>query len=451
MFAIDRGVLASADRVPEAAWAIGVLDDQRVPDGLPFLLDDDFTVGNCARINTYLSEATRQRAITIRTLRNDVVGPLRRLLQFVRDHRGADVCLTATTVDDLVAYKDHRRQTITEATWANEASILRGFFVFAEKARWIAADPFPVWGIRERNTLVSHYTDDRAPRAITEPELRAFLDIGLRSDEDPEPPANAERDYLYGLVLSATGLRREEGAFLLNCEVPTANAVGLDQVATITRYGKGNRPRAVLLAGELLRQVDLYRRVERERSVAAAQRRLRRQLDNGALVLIDEIQPDRDPTVVVDGTPRPASLLDNDVRRRLITRRDDGYLDPLSLFVSRQGEAPNMRRWNQVFSEANQRLALYAPDRRPRLLADTTPHVLRHSFAVRMLAGLMALGRQQADDPYHHLKAPLLAVQQLLGHASPETTYRYLQVAEGYDSHVPSVLVAMTASLVINP
>jgi integrase len=426
-----------------------MFDEQRVPDGLPFLLDDDFTVGNCARINIYLSEAARQHAIEILTLRNDVVRRLRRLLHFVRAERGSNVCLTETTVDDLTAFKELRRQTISEASWSNEASILRGFFVFAEHAKWVQRDPFPTWGIQQKNTLVTHYADDRTPRSLTEEQLRAFLEIGLRADDDPEPPGNAERDYLFGLLLSATGLRRQEGAFLLNCEVPGAAVVGLDQIATITRIGKGNRPRAVLLAGELLRQVDLYRRVEREQAMRASQRRLSRLLAEETLVMVDEVRPGRDPLIVIHGTPRPASLIKNQLRSRLVARRDDGYLDPMTLFVSRFGGPPMMRRWNQVFSDANRRLAQYAPDKRPRLLAETTPHTMRHTFAVRMLAGLMALGRQQADDPYHLLKSPVLAVQQLLGHASPETTYRYLQVADGYDSHVPAVLVALTASLVV--
>lgn len=65
-----------------------------------------------------------------------------------------------------------------------------------------------------------------------------------------------------------------------------------------------------------------------------------------------------------------------------------------------------------------------------------------------MLASLMALGEQRASDPYHLLTDPLIAVQQLLGHTSPETTYGYVRVASGYQSHVPTALAAMVASLV---
>lgn len=102
VFTVDRRVLASAANMRDAIRAAEVFDEQRVPDGLPFLLDDDLTVGNCTRINIYLSEAARQHALEILTLRNDVVGPLRRLLHFVRAQRGSNVCLTEAAMAQVV-------------------------------------------------------------------------------------------------------------------------------------------------------------------------------------------------------------------------------------------------------------------------------------------------------------------------------------------------------------
>jgi integrase len=63
-----------------------------------------------------------------------------------------------------------------------------------------------------------------------------------------------------------------------------------------------------------------------------------------------------------------------------------------------------------------------------------TPHVMRHSFAVRMLSALMREGRDRAGNPYHLLANPVLTVMQLLGHASVETTQKYLFQSSGIAS-----------------
>lgn len=444
MFVVDYQLLERyADDSPQRS-ALRSFVETGVPTGTPFLLDDDWTVGACTTINAYLIAAGRQRAYASRTLRNDIVGPLRRLLEFVRLRHDFPVELTETTTADLVAYRDHRAATVKPVTWANEVSILSGFFFYAVTAGWMTSDPFPRWGAHRRNTLVGHVHDRRTPRCLTETQLQAFLELGLRADEDPDPPAHAERDYLFGLCLAATGLRREEAAFLLDCELPPAQPSVA--VSEITRYGKGHKPRRVLFPAELLRQVDLYRRVERQAAVASSQRVLRRRLADGELILADIGAAGTDPEVSWNGQRTRASLVGNDDRARLVRRRDDGTLEPLGLFVGRFGTPPAKETWNKVFAAADRRVVRDAPDAGWRMERGTTPHALRHTYAVRMLAALMTLGRERASDPYHLLAHPIIAVQQLLGHASAETTYGYLQVAEGYDSHVPTAVAAMVAS-----
>ncbi|WP_234810602.1 hypothetical protein [Mycolicibacterium fallax] len=46
------------------------LDRQDIPDGLPFIVDDDGSLTGCDRLNTYLLTAWRQRAYDLDSLRS---------------------------------------------------------------------------------------------------------------------------------------------------------------------------------------------------------------------------------------------------------------------------------------------------------------------------------------------------------------------------------------------
>jgi integrase len=117
-----------------------------------------------------------------------------------------------------------------------------------------------------------------------------------------------------------------------------------------------------------------------------------------------------------------------------------GLSDPLTLFVVEGGRPPALRTVNSVFNEALERVAnIDHPDRPPAHL-DVTPHVMRHTFAVRMLAALMRQGLETCGDSYQLLASPIIVVQQLLGHADVETTMRYLYAAERYTEQLPAAL-----------
>jgi integrase len=469
---VERRVLASAatfvsneGRDVSANRMVELLDRRGVPDGFPFVIEDDGSMQGCRFLNGYLIAALRQDAYALDNLKNNHLYHLVRFLRFVRRRRaeaatgltghrldewlGAhgepSVDLTDATRQDLLDYKRSREGRVKVTSWQAESGPISVFFGYAKSAGWIDVDPVPRWGARRRNTFRGRPLVARQIRFLTEPQLRLFLRAGLRGDAPARAewaPAYPERDHVFGLTLAATALRREEGAFLLDCEIPVPEDVAAGGVAEFVRYGKGQRPRTVYVALELAREIDLYRRAERCQVIQTAQRVLRRRRRDGELVVTDGLITGRDgrPRVKVNGRPVRPELLSNDDRARAVQILPDGTIEPLALFVSRLGLPPDVKHWNTIFADARRRVAESGHPDTPPAYLDVSPHVMRHTFAVRMLSGLMRVGRERASNPYLLLANPVLTVQQLLGHTSPDVTQRYLYAAELYNDELPTAL-----------
>lgn len=451
-----------------AGWVAMVLDRHRIPDGFPLVIDDDGTLSGCRGLNQYLLDALDQDGFDVGSMRRFHVYNLARLLRFLRRHRatqaaidaGMDVDdwlrehgeprldLTAATRADLNAYKASRELDVQRQSWKTEAGCLSGFYAYATEMGWIDRDPVSRWG--KRNTFAGRAVVNRAVKFLTEDQLRLFLNRGLRGDAPTDPatlPAYPERDYAFGLVLATTGLRREEGALLLDAEVPQPEDMPPSGVWSFTRYGKGGRSRTVYVTLELVRAIDLYRGIEREAIIRSAQPRLRRLSRAGELFMVDRLSTDRSGRVhlVAGGHRMLAERLDNERRARAARVRDDGTVEPLALFLGRGGLPLSIKYWNAIFTDAHTRVSALCHDARPPAHLTVSPHVLRHSFAVRMLSALMREGRDRSGDPYHLLANPVLTVMQLLGHGSVEITQLYLFAAERYSVELPAALRSLLA------
>jgi len=446
--------LRAPDGAASLPWSsvVQTLDRHDVPDGLPFIIDDDGSLNGCDRLNTYLLTAWRQRAYDLDSLRSFHAYHLTRLLRFVRARRrGELVDLTAATTEDLTAYRDARQAEVQDTTLATEFGCFSSFFYFVTQVGWMEKDPIPRWGRNNRNTLISHKRRERRARFLKAAQTRHFLEVGLRGDGcDPaSAPGYPERDYVYGLLLATTGLRREECAFLLDAEVPVPETMGSESIHVFDRLGKKQVVRSIYITAQVARATDLYRRTERHRVVQAAQRGLRAKIRDGSLLVVDDLIERRGNWYVATGSQRiPLVRFTNKDRAKAVRVRDDGTIDPLALFVSRSGLPPGLERWNQLFADARDRVRHSGHPEQPPRHVHVTPHTMRHSYAVRMLAALMKEGRSRAGDPYLLLANPVLTVKELLGHASVQTTMHYLHAAETWTEDVPSVLATTTAELV---
>jgi integrase len=474
IISLDRRLLASdALRLPnegslDPAWVIQTLDDHDLPDGFPLVVDDDGGISGCWSLNQYLLDAWAQRAFDLGSMRKFHVYHLSRVMRFVRMARAASsaqvagmdlhewldvhgepfVDLMEATRRELVDYRDSRKRTAQDSTVDTEIGCLSAFFRYATESKWIARNPVPYWG--GKNSLMSHTHDVRQSRFLNAAQTRHVLDVGLRGDgATPQTrPGYAERDYCYGLLLASTGLRREECAYLLDCEVPPPSDIGASGVYTFRRKGKMGKTRSVYIAAEVAGAVNLYRQTERRRLVQIAQRTLRRQLAAGRLLVVDRVTTRADgPAYVLNGVIVSTVVLTDEDRARAVMINDDGTIEPLGLLLGRFGLPPVLERWNQLFADARDRVEEAGTANRPPNHVTVTPHTMRHTFAVRMLAALMREGRDRSGNAYLLLANPLLTVMELMGHADAATTQRYLFAAETWEEGVPEAVRATAASL----
>lgn len=433
----------------ERSNVISTFDRYSVPDGTPFVADFDGQLDRVRSLNAYLLEAARQRAYSRDTLLNKHARPLVGLLEHVRV-RDSTADLVDATREDLVGYRDKRVILLTPGSWNNELSAISNFFHYAMARGWIDTDPIPRWGAAGRVTIRDRTTHTRRVKFLTEAQARRFLDFGLRGDGSPreEFPAYPERDYALGLTFVSTGLRRVEAALLLDAEIPSE--VESNGVHTFWRIGKGERHREVWITDVLADVVHSYRRKERWPLVEKAQPRLRRARRDGKLILAEKLvtSANGQVRVVIGGTAHSLDHISDAVRANLAVVREDGIIEPLALFLVEGGRPPALRTINSLFNDASARVLArgHHPDTPPAHL-DVTPHVMRHTFAVRTLAALIRHGRIEANDPYALLSSPLLVVQELMGHGDLATTLRYLHLAERYSDQVPDALRFAAAAL----
>ncbi|MGH9065976.1 MAG: tyrosine-type recombinase/integrase [Acidimicrobiales bacterium] len=452
---LRRAPLRAGDEgaVPSVKEVVAGLDQLWLVDGLPFFVEADGSETGLWSLNRYLTTAVRLGGLKVSSVQRTHSYHLARLLRFVREraalrlaadadcepgeyverHGAPMVDLSEVTEADLVAFRD-ARSALEPQSWSTELGSISGFFHWALREGLIERDPIPRWGAAGRPTISRPIRKVALPRYLKPDVLAAFLALGLRA-EGNDSVRTPERDHAFGALLVSTGLRREEASLLASAEVRAADAFPAP-VIDFVRVGKKDVPRRVLLSQEAAEVVDRYRTIERGPVVEGSQRRLGRRVREGALLMASWRRDGRGQLLVQvgDGSEVPADRVPNDLRRRLVACTDDGLLDPMALFLSHTtGEAMDLGTWNQVFTTAQARLAASGSPHQPRAGLAITPHVMRSTFAVRMLAGLMRLGRERAGDAYAFVANPLITVQMLLGHQSPATTAGYLQAAEGYD------------------
>lgn len=441
---------------------IETLDLFSIPDGFPFITNDDGSFTGVERLNQWLLDAHEQGAYDMDSLKGHHLYHLGRLLRFIRRSRAqarADVegmsvvdwleangephvDLTDATREDLKSYAKRRSEHLKLTSLQTEFSCLANFYRYALASGWIERDPIPRWN--GRNTLIPRgVRPSRVSKFLNPAQTSHFLTVGLRGDGAPPEtaPASPERDYCYGLLLATTGLRREEAGLILDAEIPPPIQMPADGVQAFERTGKGGYTRYVYVTAEAAHAIDLYRQTERAAKVRTAQSLLRRKRREGRLLITDGYTTHRGrPAVIVDGKKVLLTVFSDEDRARAVRVLDDGTIEPLALFVAQGGLPPHIKYWNELFADARDRVHERGHKHRPPAHVVVGPHTMRHTFAVRMLAGLMAQGREASGDAYEFLANPVLTVQQLLGHSSMETTHRYLYAAETWAEDVPNVL-----------
>jgi len=357
---------------------------------------------------------------------------------------------------DVAAFHRARRHgdagtRISATSWNRSIAALDKLYNWAKLEGLVESSPFThrdVWrrghGAERARVVARNQAYERAAkrshvRFIALGDYAVFRDVGLRgltADGMERPGArdrNGVRNALFAELLVTRGLRLEEASFLLAVEltslVPGASRGRQAWFALPTALTKGDRGRRVLLPRRLLQQIAAYITVERAHAATKFKTR-------SSWSTIEKPIFIRHPILGAIGVPLrdggaiQIDALTPDERGRLVICDNDGSpLEPAVLWLTEVGLPVQPNSWEVAFARACRRCTDAGFPMR------VSPHQLRHTFAVHMLAMLIQSRLRDAAcgatnpgmEGYRRLLGdPLQQVQRLLGHASLTTTYLYL-------------------------
>ena len=384
--------------------------------GHPYLLRPDGSVDDDV-IRYCNSESFRRLALKSQI---GYAYDLRSYLSFL-ELRGVN--WRVATGDDLVAYEYSRRRDpdnakpISAATFARELTAVRRFYVWQRRRGTVESVPMlDDWVRLPDGTIGPRPETERSSKKmwLTPRQYRRWRDVGLRGygvdnlRDSSWGGRNASRNRAFADTLWSSGLRLSEAAALLSWEVPAESPGKPFSRGHLALPAATGTDRDFWISGEALRAIDAYRTTER----TAAVHRARRQGRYDDLEGITVVSPDR------------VSLkhLDVEDRRRMFIESDGG-LEPASLWLTDSGMPMSQVSWEKVFHAANARCASAGVEVRCR------PHMLRHSFAFRIIAAREVSSQRwpapaQGSAPRRLLGDRYMLVQELLGHRSLETTHQ---------------------------
>jgi site-specific recombinase XerD len=380
--------------------------------------------------------------------------------------------------DDVDAYHRARRRDdathrISAASWNRAIAALDKLYRWAAEEELVAQSPFTyrdVWRrlpsggraiVITRNQAYERAAKRADVKFITIEDYRCFRDVGLRglaTDGSERPGArdrNGARNALFADLLITTGLRLEEASSLLAVEIEEAIATstnGDKQVAVRlpAALTKGDKGRSIRIPASLLSRLRSY--IEVERTIAVDKFRTRCGAKRMRASIACSIG-DNGIVIARENGRRVSLRLDTvtpDERRRLLVLDSSGAPEqPAALWLSEVGLPVAPNSWEAVFARASSRCRTGGVD------YNVSPHQLRHSFAVHMLAllirqrfGEVSVDQDLSGASYRRLLGdPLQQVQRLLGHASLATTYIYLDHLAGCQDTVDTAVEELLAGI----
>jgi site-specific recombinase XerD len=302
------------------------------------------------------------------------------------------------------------RQVRTEDGGAAEVPELSPTDVRYSDVKWLTPSAFRLW----RNV-----------------GLRGLLSSGL---EDPTWRGRlGGRDCAYADLLYSSGLRRREAGTLLSCELPAISRRNY----YAGRVGKGVAKRAgytFYVGHPALQGVSGYQQSSRAAAVGRAQerglyddvpgQRIVRKITRRGMVLWTDRQGHAGEKALNELTAAE--------RLRLYVETEDG-LEPAMLWLTESGMPFSHKNWTKVFERASDRCEALG------LAVFATPHMLRHSMALRHLVALHnALDRRLGLTPAERLHYEEVygqvwsMVKDMLGHKNEQVTRDiYLEPVRG--------------------
>ena len=355
---------------------------------------------------------------------------------------------------DLENYEFWRRRDgrnprrISGTKFARELAAIDRFYRWQVSKNKVLRSPVAVRTVRQRNGDLAQ-TLALAPKNVrrsnvkwlTARAYRQWRDVGLGGynsnglRDDKWRGRTSGRNLAFSDLLWSSGLRLTEGATLMLFEVPECR--GSDRFIR-GRVGeavaKGGSKRDFWITARAVDAIASYIDVDRRLSVKRAQCEGRySELED--VLIFHKVTSNR-KVYLSDAQGAkcqlPLDQLTAEMRMRLYTVKD-GKLEPLALWLNESGMPLPVETWEAVFATANQRC------RKMGVKIYCHPHMLRHSFALKMLVTLMhvferrmSISSEERREYRMIFGDPWILVQTLLGHRSPEVTRdTYLEPVKG--------------------
>lgn len=369
-------------------------------------------------------------------------------LRFLLVVQGKSI-LEATSQDVADFHRARRRgpvdERVTAATWNRCVSSLMRFYQWALDRQLIEASPIAT---RTSRALYGRHVKssprvlamEKSPRRrevryLQIEEYQRFVADGLWR----QPGAgssnnlrNSVRNELFADFLVTTGLRLQEAAGILRNELPLECRQSHDNqiwFSVPAGVAKGGVERRVFAPHATIARIARYMEIERPIQAAHWIKKVRGgSIDISRSILVS-LSRDGSHLRLQNGEKLRSQELDAAERERLVLCNAAGApVEPAPIWLSERGGPVSHNGWERIFARASS--AAFPGEQ------TITPHQLRHTYAVHVLALLLKRQRDGAFDGAASSMAeplrgdPIRIVQRLLGHASIETTFIYTDVAE---------------------
>lgn len=354
------------------------------------------------------------------------------------------------TPTDLLDFEHWRRRDpdnpyrVSGAKFSRELAACKKFFDWQRQHGQVAVNPVAgqadPWQDVDGRLLRPKDARSTKVKWLTPRAFRQWRDVGLagyRLDGSRDSSWRGRsdgRNVAFANLLWSSGLRLREAGTLLLDELPEPDSTARYLRARVGDAVAKGRGRDFWMGSEARRDLDAYIMSTRAAAVSRARREGRFEQVTNGLVIVGH---DRSRLQVRDSATGAVSTvtldqLDSRDRARLFVQGPGG-LDPAMLFLGESGLPMRYESWEAVFASATRRCAqLGVP-------VSCYPHMLRHSFALRMLVTLlhafdrrMGLTAEERRDYRMLFGDPWTLVQTLLGHTNPQTTRDiYLEPVSG--------------------
>lgn len=369
-----------------------------LPDGHPFFLGYDLSFDKS--LNGFCRALVRPRRASPHTWRSYAYA-CAEYLDFC-DARGVDwVTANEEHLNDFYKIKTEGTETISGVvgkSWNQTSVVLSHLYKYAQRAK--LRDDIP---ITYRPSRSSHGHGKSETSELNVPTSAKPLNFIVLDQYKAHwrplllKKEHSQRNISLIELLICSGFRIAEalGLTIYNIPDPDSAAYAGRAVVPVVVTGKGRKKRSVPIPKRIIRAINFY--IDEDRKVAAAKYQSRN-------------------------------------RGKEATR----------LFLAETGEPLSVRMVEEWFQQTSEATGL-----------KLTPHGCRHTYATIMLDALIkvvGLKNGIADgtvaDKYESaIGDPLLILQKLLGHASMETVFTYLELTPEAQMVIEDALTEWTATL----